>query len=397
MGLNHINRREFIGKAALGVLSSSLGHPLLRAHSIKKSQHPKIIYRILGRTKLKIPVVSFGVMNTDNPDMIRKALDMGIKYFDTANVYLRGKSEKVIGEVLEETGKRDKVYIGTKIYLPHSQKRGIFLPGANKVIFNALLNISLKRLRTDYVDILYLHNLGSAKLLDYEPTMRALQKAKESGKARFIGVSTHSNEPEVIRAAADARIYDVVLTAYNFMQKHKEEVKKAMQYAVEKGVGIIAMKTQCGGRLNEKMEVNHEAALKWVLNDENVCTTIPGMTAFDQMDMNFNVMNNLQLSAAENRELQLASMLREIYYCQNCRSCIPTCPNNVEIPTLMRAYMYVEGYGNLYQAGTTVAELPKHCSLNVCKNCSICVAICQYGIDINRRLKALIANESLWC
>jgi len=137
--------------------------------------------------------------------------------------------------------------------------------------------------------------------------------------------------------------------------------------------------------------------LKWVLMDENVCTTIPGMTTFDQMDLNFSVMNNLALSAAEKRDLQITSMLRGTYYCQNCRSCISSCPNKVQIPTLMRAYMYAEGYGNLYQARSTAAELPKHCSLNVCQNCSSCVASCRNGIDINSRLHTLIAKGFHQC
>jgi len=399
-----INRREFIGQTTLGLVSAGLAIPGLRTRSIKEGQPHKIIYRTLGRTKLKIPIVSFGVTNSDSPDLLRKSLDMGIKHFDTGHIHLRGNCEKVIGEVIQERGCRDKVYISTKMTFARDRQKMVFIPegyegvpGATEENFNKFLNISLQRLRTDYVDIFYLQDLANAKMVNYESMMKALVKAKESGKALFIGVSTHSNEPEVIRAAADAGIYDVILTSYNFMQKHREEVKKAIQYAVSKGVGIVAMKTQCGGRSNDKMEVNHEAALKWVLNDENICTAIPGMTTFDQIDMNFRVMNNLALSAAEKRELQLTSMLRGTYYCQNCRSCIPSCPNKVEIPTLMRAYMYAEGYGNLYQARSTAAELPKHCSLNVCQNCSSCLATCKNGISIHKRLQHLINKKIHYC
>ena len=397
MAIKGINRREFISRTTLGLLSSSLVVPYFKVSRILRNQPNKIIYRTLGRTKLRIPIVSFGVMNTDSPDMLRKALDMGIKHYDTAHGYLRGNSEKVIGEVMEETGSRDKVYIATKISLPRDRQSGTFLPEANEENFNKFLNISLQRLRTDYVDILYLHGVSSVKMVNYEPTMRALEKAKQSGKARFIGFSVHNNEPEIIRAAVEAEIYDVILTSYNFMQKHREDVKKAIKYAAEKGVGIIAMKTQCGGRINEKTDINHQAALKWVLNDENVCTTIPGMTTFEQMDLNFSAMSNLALSEQEKRELQLASMLQGTFYCQNCHSCIPSCPNNVEIPTLMRAYMYAEGYGNLYQARATVAELPRQRSLNVCLNCSSCLASCRYGIDINQRLQSLIGKGLHWC
>ena len=116
--------------------------------------------------------------------------------------------------------------------------------GATEEGLNEQLAESLKRLRTDYIDILYLHSCQGPQMSTYEPMMRAFVKAKEAGKARFIGISTHANEPETIRAAVDTGIWDVILTSYNFMQEHKDAVKKAIQYATEKGLGVIAMKTQ---------------------------------------------------------------------------------------------------------------------------------------------------------
>ena len=80
----------------------------------------------MGRTKLEVPVLSFGVMNTDSPDLIKKALEMGLKHLDTANGYLRGNSETAIGRVLKETGMRDKVYVATKIYLARDWEKGVF-------------------------------------------------------------------------------------------------------------------------------------------------------------------------------------------------------------------------------------------------------------------------------
>ncbi len=270
-------------------------------------------------------------------------------------------------------------------------------PAAKEENLFKQLETSLSRLRTDYIDILYLHSCYSAKMATYEPLMNALVKAKKQGKARFIGVSTHQNEQVVIRSAVDAGVYDVVLTAYNFAQNHREQVKKSIEYAVKKGVGIIAMKTQGGRSLQEsgKIEINHEAALKWVLQDENVCSTIPGMTTFDQLDQNFRVMNNYALSGAERRELQIASDLKGKIYCQNCRSCVPSCPSKVEIPHLMRAFMYAKGYGNYIQAGMTAAQLTKKRGLNTCRSCSSCTASCPNGINIGSRVNTLI-DEKLY-
>ena len=397
----YIKRREFIGKSVIGLLSTDLGLPLInKTVCASQAQKQKVIFRTLGRTKIRIPVVSFGVMNSDSPDLIRKAIDMGIKLLDTAHTYLRGNSEKAIGEIVEETKSRDRVYIATKMKCALDEAKGIYLPeanaqgpGANAENFNSQLSLSLQRLRTDYVDILYLHRPPSAQMVSFQPLMGALIKAKDSGKARFIGITTHTYDPTVIRAAADAGIYDVVLTAYNFMQKNIEDMKKAIQYAASKGVGIIAMKTQGGVLLNKekKIEVNHKAALKWALGNENICTVIPGITSFDQMDLDFSVMNNLTLSEEEEKYLRLASLVRDPLYCQNCRACIPTCPRGVEIPTLIRAYMYAEAYRNPIQTKITMDELPKECSLSVCQNCSSCSASCANGINIHERLNSLMA------
>jgi predicted aldo/keto reductase-like oxidoreductase len=398
MGIESVNRREFIIRTALGLITAGLGIPPVRAAGTEQDKSPKIVYRVLGRTKLRIPLVSFGVMNSDSPELIRKALDMGMKHLDTAHGYLRGNSEKVIGEILEERKCRDNVYVATKMYFARDREKKAFISegsggrgGATEENFNQQLSTSLKRLRTDYVDILYLHSCYGPLMPTYEPMMKAFLKAKESGKARFIGISTHANEPETIRAAADAGIWDVILTAYNFIQEHKKEVKSAIQYAAEKGLGIIAMKTQGGARLNreKKVEVNHAAALKWVLNDENVCTSIPGITTFEQMDLDFGVMRDRSLSEGEKRDLRISSMLRGHLYCQHCRSCMASCPRGVEIPTLMRAYMYAEGYGNLIQAELTVDELPTAKGLDVCRDCETCTASCRYGINIGERLDTL--------
>ncbi len=402
MGKNVIKRREFIGKATLGLFSTGLGLRFLKADSIPSDQPQKLIYRTLGRTGLRIPVVSFGVMNSDSPDLIKRALDVGINHLDTAHVYLRGNSERAIGEVLQRSGNRDKIIVATKMRLNRDREKHVFTlqgnerePGATAENLFKQLETSLQRLRTDYIDILYLHSCYSPQMATYEPLMNALVKVKKQGKARFIGTTTHSSEPDVIRASVDAGVYDVVLTAYNFAQNHRDEIKKAIQYAAGKGVGIIAMKTQGGRSLQEKgeIEINHEAALKWVLEDENVCTSIPGMTTFDQLDQNISVMSNLALSVVERREIQVASKLKGKLYCQNCRSCISTCSQKVEIPNLMRAFMYAKGYGNYVQAGITAAELPRKRGLSVCRTCSSCTASCPNGINIGSRVKTLIAEK----
>ena len=396
MGRKTLNRREFIGRTGLGILSTGIGLPLIKTGC---AGGDKLVYRTLGRTRLKIPVVSFGVMNTQSDALILKAIDVGITHLDTANVYLNGNSEKAIGKVLKESGRRDKVTIATKMRFARDREKNVFIsegsarePLATPENFRSQLDTSLERLQTDFVDILYLHSCDSPEMATYEPMMKELVLAKENGKARFIGVSAHSNVPDVIRATVDTGIYDVIEIAYNYMGEQKDDIREANKYAMEKGVGIVAMKVMGGNRLNkdENVKINHKAALKWVLSDENVCTTIPGMTTFDQLDLNMGVMADLRLTEDEKRELQIASMLKGTLYCQNCRSCVPTCAYGVEIPNLMRAYMYAEGYGNRYQAERTVAKLPVRRGLEVCRECTSCTATCPHGLQIQARVQSLM-------
>jgi len=395
-----VSRRWFIGGAATGVVSAGLelsGYSQAEAAE-QETSAPEISYRVLGRTGLKIPLISFGVMNSDNPDLLRRAFDLGLNHLDTAHLYLRGNSERVIGEVVEERGNRDSVYVATKMRFARDRDRLVFSneatarePAPTEENLFQQLETSLERLRTDYIDILYLHSCYSPAMATYEPLMKALVKAKEQGKARFIGVSTHSDEPNVIRAAVDAGVYDVVLTSYNYLQDHKNAVGDAIAYAAGKGVGVVAMKTQGGKRLNQKegVEINHQAALKWVFANPNVCTAIPGMTTFDQMDSNFSVMSDLELSTAEERELKLASLLPGTYFCQSCRECVPTCPERVEIPSLMRAYMYAEAYGNTLQAEETMRTLPESRGLRVCADCPSCQARCRRDLPIADRVREM--------
>ncbi len=124
-----VSRRLFIGGAATGVVSAGLElSGCSRAAEAVEQETPasEISYRVLGRTGLKIPLISFGVMNSDNPDLLRRAFDLGLNHLDTAHLYLRGNSERVIGEVIEGRGNRDQVYIATKMRFARDREAKVF-------------------------------------------------------------------------------------------------------------------------------------------------------------------------------------------------------------------------------------------------------------------------------
>jgi predicted aldo/keto reductase-like oxidoreductase len=216
--------------------------------------------------------------------------------------------------------------------------------------------------------------------------MDALQKAKKAGKARFIGITTHGNEPAVIRATIEAKVYDVILTAYNFRQDHREEVRKAVAEAAAAGIGVVAMKTQAGAYWDKERQqpINMRAALKWVLNDPNVTTAIPGFTTFDQLKEDLTVMTDLKLTPQELKDLKLGEQVAGLY-CQQCGQCVSGCPKALPIPSLMRSYMYAYGYRNLQAAHELVGSLdvPE----DPCGSCASCSAVCAKGFDIADRVR----------
>lgn len=383
------SRRNFIKKSAAGLAGAAILPSMLKGETKsppKTAGKTKMIYRTLGKTGLKLPVVSMGVMNADNPELVRAALDAGIIHLDTAWFYQMGRNEEMIGKVVKDRP-RDSYVIATKVWEPRDRQTGLFPEDAKPESFMEKFETSLKRLGMDYVDILYNHSISRKESVLFEPYMELMKKLKKEGKARFIGVSTHKNEPEVIRAVADSKVYDVVLTAYNFNQDHREEVKKAIAYAAKAGVGIVAMKTQAGVFWDKEKQkpINMTAALKWVLQDENVHTTIPGFTAFDQLELDLTVMNDLNLTPKEKADLQPPKDLTLAgLYCQQCEQCVPQCPAKLEIPTLMRSYMYAYGYKNLEKARQTV-ELTD-LSRMACNTCTTCNVKCARGFDVKNRV-----------
>lgn len=384
--LNSRSRRNFIKKGVAGLAGAAVLPSVLKSEE-KPAGKRKFIYRTLGKTGIKLPIVSMGVMNSDNPKLVEAALDSGIVYLDTAHGYQRGRNEEMIGGVIKNRP-RDSFVIGTKVVADHmDRKTGLFTEKTKAGPFIEKFEISLKRLGLEYVEILYLHSVTKKEAVLFEPLLGALQKLKKAGKARFIGVSTHRGEPEVLRAAADSKVYDVVLAAYNFQQPHLAEMHKAIDYAAGKGLGIVAMKTQAGVYWDREKQqpINMKAALKWALQNKNVHTAIPGFTTFDQLKLDLTVMEELALTPQEKKDLRLdhKAALTGLY-CQQCERCLAQCGKNFDIPTLMRSYMYAYGYKNLALAQETFTSLDL---TNLpCSDCNTCKVKCTMGFDVRGKI-----------
>ena len=379
------SRRDFLKTGVSGLAGAAIIPTLAAGGSGKpeNSQTAKIITRKLGKTGIELPILSIGGGSCWDKTIYEAAIEKGIKHIDTSELYQNGNHERLVGEVMKGR-KRDSIVIATSYYfrlgrVDHTAPATV--QRAKAFDLAAALEASLKRLELDYVDTFYVAGIASKEVALIEEHLNALQKLKKDGKTRFVGMATHQNEHVVLRAAADGKVHDAVMAQYNHLQPHKEEVKKAVAYAANAGVGVVAMKTQAGGRVP-----NHKAALKWVLQDENVCTAVPTMKNLDQLNAHLPVLEGVKLTAEEKAALEGgAGASAQSYFCAYCEKCVPQCPYNVDIPSLMRSYMYAYGHKNLWLAKEYVksidfASVP-------CGSCETCSVNCSMGFDIKTRVQ----------
>jgi len=374
-----VTRRGFLKTGIAGAGAVAFSPAMISA----QVQEKNIIYRTLGRTGIKVPVVSFGVMRSDNPSLVKAAYDKGMRLFDTANGYLGGNSEIMLGNLFKDFS-RDSFIISTKVKSP-TDRDGKPTDQATAERFMETFNVSMSRLKMDYVDILYVHDISNPEFLDYKPVINTVKQLKKEGKIKYIGFSTHRNEHTVIDAAAESDVWDVILTQYNYRLATIPELNAAIKKAASAGIGIVAMKTIAGGFLDRERTkpVNAPAALKWVLQNPDIHTTIPGMTAFEQVDMNSLIMEDITLSDSEKSEL-VASIAEPGLICSGCNMCTQSCAKNLPVQDLMRAYMYAYGYGNPAMAKSLLAELG--ISGNPCSGCDTCTVNCLRNFKVMEKI-----------
>jgi len=367
-----MERRKFL-KTVSSVILGVAASPLWKAGSslATSTKTPTVEYRTLGRTSLKVTTVSMGVMNCSDPVVLLRAFDLGINFYDTADCYMGGRNEEMVGKAFQ--GKRDKVYLQTKVHA-HDEKR-----------MRASVERSLRRLQTDYIDVLVWHGHNSTDEVSDREQFEFMEKMKKEGKIRFSGFSSHSRMAPLLREAAQCGYHDVAMVSYNFT--HSKELKEAVAMAAKAGVGIVAMKTQAGGYTKEKMEglTPHQAALKYILRDPNVAAAVPGVTAIEQIEECAAVMG-APVSQRDIRELKAYQAFLEKRICTLCGGCTGECSYGVPYGDLLRAVMYHEGYRNELLAKETVKDSLSRQIWQRCSECSSCTAVCRRGLQIKEQL-----------
>ena len=387
--MSSTNRRNFLKKSG-----STLGASLAtaewlksrRIHADDSSGFKRIKYRMLGSTGFKVSEVGFGAMNTRDPELIHAAIDAGINYIDTAHGYMKGVNEEIVGKVLKT--KRDKVFLTTKVFWRNQTGEQL----------REKMELSLKRLQVDHVDFMLMHMTHDRETALKDEYIKTFDKARKDGLCRFVGISTHKNHVESINAAVDSKFWEAVLVAYNY--KSPQEVTDAIIRARNAGLAIIAMKTQDKGNGYKTQDMGdmtiNQAALKWVLENRYVDTTIPGMMTFDHLAEDLDVMG-MRLSFHEGRKLKRYGELNNGSACRGvagCTGCTGQCPYGVDICDLNRCLGYAYGYGDRELATENYNRLPESSRVDVCSDCDECSVKCVFGLDVNdtvRRARELFA------
>jgi predicted aldo/keto reductase-like oxidoreductase len=398
---DRLGRRELLqGGAVAGLGMTALP---LRGRAWAQSGRPAAQvqrYTALGRTGLRVSDISFGGsrLGAGEGDVVRHALDRGINYFDTADSYRGGESETTIGEALR--GKRDRVHIASKTLTSPSDRRDSMMRS---------LEQSLRRLRTDYVDVYFNHAVNDVDRLKNPEWREFTARAKQQGKIRFVGMSGHAGRLiECLDYALDTNGVDVILVAYNFGQDpaflqqftrsfdfvaRQPELPRALEKAKAKGVGVIAMKTLMGARLNdmrpfEKGGVTFaQAAFRWVLSNRNADALIVSMTSGALIDEYLGASGWRATAGEDLPLLRRYARMNGASYCRHgCQDCLSACPYGVPVGEVLRARMYAVDYGDLELARSEYAMLSAGAA--PCLSCAArpCLGACSHGLPIERLL-----------
>ena len=382
-------------------------------------------YRNFGRTPVKVSALGFGCMRlptvgeniVDIPQavsIIRRAIDKGVNYLDTAYGYIGGESEKTVGLALQD-GYRERVMVATKFPCWEFKQKGDF---------ERILKIQLKRLKTDYLDCYMLHALGRdsfRKIAVENGVLENLVAAKKSGKVKHIGFSFHDNIDAFKTIVDHTDVWDFCQIQYNYMDTANQAGIEGLRYAAARGISVIVMEPLLGGKLADKMpadvqtvfdgtgKTNTEWALDFVWNHPEVSMLLSGMGTKQMVDDNIKYANRSKpgmLTAEDTKTIARARQAlsgKDAIPCTGCEYCLPVCPKKIQIPTTFLTYNeYARAKKNKKSADSetrTAEALNKFRERSGgraadCISCGACVKRCPQQIPIPRALKK-IAKETV--
>ena len=351
--------------------------------------------RRLGRTNLQVSQVGFGgtwiseLSTLEAVKVVRKAFDLGINYFDTAK--LDGDSEEKIGEALQDV--RDKCVIATKTG-SRTKKESL-----------EDFKSSLKRLKTDRLDIIQLHGIDDektlAKAIGSDGSLQTCKEARRQGLVDFIGITGH--KPRVLTKAVESGEFDTVLVPLNLVTR--QALEELLPTAKAHDVGVVVMKPlsaktstlitclyqpslslisdepELRTLLGESSEQRVNNALRYVLS-QDVAAVIPGLKSISEVE-----------TAAKAGEQYIGLTVEEqehfsfnfgLDYCRDCGQCMP-CPENINVPAVLRFHTLYAGYGLKLWAKKLYSGLGV--KADKCSGCGECQEKCPYNLPIPNMLE----------
>jgi uncharacterized protein len=382
-------RRQFLTtSAALG--AGALLPGSLAAEEAAKAVKAAMPTKILGKTGERVTALGFGSALHVTPPLLNIALAEGITFIDTAQGYENGNSEKNIGAILERNGRRKDCFIVTKSG-DHSVEKFV----------SSLENDSLPRLRTDYVDLYYLHNLGTPDRLDDEMKQTA-ERLKREKKIRFFGFSSHHDDMvPTLNKAAEVGFVDVIMFKYNFRDYDDAELNKAMDKCAKAGIGLVAMKTQ-GGAVSFQNRVDpfaakgfnkHQACLKAVWADDRIHCIVSAMKNLSQLKENTEAARRPSMGLLERQLLDEYAAETSHLYCRgcahNCEGCVSA---PLQIADTLRYRMYSENYGDRETARRLFSELPARARAIAGVDFSAAETACPHNLPIGALMQDAAAK-----
>ena len=364
-------------------------------------------YRKFGKLEWQASALGFGCMRLPILDgqngkidqvkateMIRRAIDGGVNYFDTAYVYHEQMSEIALGRALED-GYREKVRIATK--LPVHMVR-------ETADFDRMLNEELERLQTDVIDFYLMHSMDEGKWEKVQKLglLKEAEDAIADGRIRHVGFSFHDSLDVFKRIVDGYDKWTFCQIQYNYMDVNFQAGRAGLRYAADKGLAVVIMEPLRGGKLAvevpaaqpiwmsaEKKRTPVDWAFQWLWSQPEVSLLLSGMSTLEQVEENLVSADNSRIGLLSADEIALVDSVRDALLnlipidCTRCQYCMP-CPNGVNIPRVFDYYNRVAMYNGLEsirgQYKNNIADEEK--AVN-CIQCGECLPKCPQNIPIS--------------
>lgn len=354
----------------------------------------------LGFGCMRLPTNSKDTKDINEPEsirMIRRAIDGGVNYIDTAYPYHGGVSEILVGKALKD-GYRERVKLATKLPV-------WLLKDASD--FDKYLGEQLKKLDTGYIDLYLLHALDSERwdALLKMGVFDAMERYKKSGKVKAMGFSFHG-DLKTFKTIIDAYDWAFCQIQFNLMDENYQAGLEGLRYAASKGIAVVIMEPLRGGALAKEPPEAIKAvwdrapvsytpaqwALRWVLNHPEVTVVLSGMSTMEQVEDNLKTADEMLPDSLAAEELKLTDEVKDMYKsrskirCTDCKYCMP-CSFGVLIPENFAIYNEAFMYDIADEKRRSYYWMDEKNRATSCRQCGKCEKACPQSLPIRELLK----------